>query len=133
MASSSLTGITALWSLSKNIKPSLVLVQSRKTHPCLTERLLMGRKESNQTKNINNTIVTLQQESIFQQQSPTKRRESTPLLDKIKTDVNMVKQKVGNNKQGDKPKEVKEELAIMKYITSQVGFYIVLWYTVKPV
>ena len=75
----------------------------------------------------------LQQESIFQQQSPTKRRESTPLLDKIKTDVNMVKQKVGNNKQGDKPKEVKEELAIMKYITSQVKFYIVLWYTVKPV
>ena len=25
------------------------LVQHRKTHPCLTERLLMGRKESNQT------------------------------------------------------------------------------------
>ena len=30
--------------------PSLVLVQPRKTRPCLTERLLMGRKESNQTK-----------------------------------------------------------------------------------
>ena len=30
--------------------PSLVLVQPRKTHPCLTERLLMGRKDSNQTK-----------------------------------------------------------------------------------
>ena len=30
--------------------PSLVLVQPRKTCPCLTERLLMGRKESNQTK-----------------------------------------------------------------------------------
>ena len=30
--------------------PSLVLVQTRKTRPCLTERLLMGRKESNQTK-----------------------------------------------------------------------------------
>ena len=27
---------------------SLVLVQPRKTPPCLTERLLMGRKESNQ-------------------------------------------------------------------------------------
>ena len=26
------------------------MVQSRKTRPCLTERLLMGRKESNQTK-----------------------------------------------------------------------------------
>ena len=29
--------------------PSLVLVQPRNTHLCLTERLLMGRKESNQT------------------------------------------------------------------------------------
>ena len=28
---------------------SVVLVQPRKTRPCLTERLLMGRKESNQT------------------------------------------------------------------------------------
>ena len=28
----------------------IVLVQPRKTRPCLTERLLMGRKESNQTK-----------------------------------------------------------------------------------
>ena len=26
----------------------IVLVQPRKTHPCLTERLLMGQKESNQ-------------------------------------------------------------------------------------
>ena len=46
----SLTGVTALWSLSKTINPSLVLVQPRKTRPCLTERLVMGRKESNQTK-----------------------------------------------------------------------------------
>ena len=37
--------------LSKNINPSLVLVQPRKTRPFITEsRLLMGRKESNQTK-----------------------------------------------------------------------------------
>ena len=36
-------------SLSKNINPSLVLVQPRKTRPFITERLLMGRKESNQT------------------------------------------------------------------------------------
>ena len=41
-------------SLSKNISPSLVLVQPRKTRPFITERLLMGRKESNQTnKQIN--------------------------------------------------------------------------------
>ena len=36
-------------SLSKNINPSLVLVQPRKTLFFITERLLMGRKESNQT------------------------------------------------------------------------------------
>ena len=39
-------------SLSKNINPSLVLVQPRKTHPFITERLLMGRKESIQTNKI---------------------------------------------------------------------------------
>ena len=37
-------------SLSKNINPSLVLVPLRKTHPFITERLLMVRKESNKTK-----------------------------------------------------------------------------------
>ena len=37
-------------SLSKNINPSLVLVQPRKTRPFITERVLMGRKESNETK-----------------------------------------------------------------------------------
>ena len=36
-------------SLSKNINPSLVLVQPRKTRPYITDRLLMGRIESNQT------------------------------------------------------------------------------------
>ena len=36
--------------LNKNINPSLVLVQPRKTCSFITERLLMGRKESNQTK-----------------------------------------------------------------------------------
>ena len=39
-------------SLSKNINPSLVLVQPRKTRPFITERLLMGRKELNQTNKI---------------------------------------------------------------------------------
>ena len=34
----------------RHIYPSLVLVQPRKTRLCITERLLMGRKESNQTK-----------------------------------------------------------------------------------
>ena len=36
-------------SLSKNINPSLVMVQPRKTRLLITERLLMGHKESNQT------------------------------------------------------------------------------------
>ena len=39
--------------LSKKINPSLVLVQSRKPRPFITERLLMGRKESNQTNKQN--------------------------------------------------------------------------------
>ena len=43
-------------SLSKNINPSLVLVQPRKTRPYITERLLMGHKESNQTNNQNKLI-----------------------------------------------------------------------------
>ena len=33
----------------RHIYPILVLVQPRKTRPYLTERLLMGRKESNKT------------------------------------------------------------------------------------
>ena len=45
-AGSSLSGVTALWSLSKTHFSSLVLVQPRKNCPCLTKRLLMGRKES---------------------------------------------------------------------------------------
>ena len=39
-------------SLSKNINHSVVLVQPRKTSPFITERLLMGRKESSQTNKI---------------------------------------------------------------------------------
>ena len=46
---SSLTGVTVLCPWARHIYPSLVLVQPRKTHPYITERLLMGRKESNQT------------------------------------------------------------------------------------
>ena len=44
------TGSLRCGPLARHIYPSLVLVQPRKTCPCLTERLLMGRKESNQTK-----------------------------------------------------------------------------------
>ena len=44
-------------SLSKNINPSLVLVQPRKTQTFITERLLMGRKTSNQTKTNKNYML----------------------------------------------------------------------------
>ena len=43
----------------RHIYPSLVLVQPRKTRPCLTERLLMGHKESNQTKKQNKRVTRL--------------------------------------------------------------------------
>ena len=45
-------------SLSKNINPSLVLVQPRKTRPFITEKMLMGHKESNQTKSSHNSKIT---------------------------------------------------------------------------
>ena len=41
----------------KNINPSLVLVQPRKTGPFITERLLMGHKESNQTNKNNHEDI----------------------------------------------------------------------------
>ena len=46
-------------SLSKNINPSLVLVQPRKTRPFITERLLMGRKESIQTNKQKHSVYVL--------------------------------------------------------------------------
>ena len=42
-------------SLNKNISSSLELVLPRKTCPFITERLLMGRKESNQTNKQSNS------------------------------------------------------------------------------
>ena len=49
-AGSSLTCVTALCLWARYINHRLVLVQPRKTRPYITERLLMGLKESNQTK-----------------------------------------------------------------------------------
>ena len=42
-------GVTALWFLRRTHLPSIVLVRPRKIRPYITEILLMGRKESNQT------------------------------------------------------------------------------------
>ena len=52
-------------SLSKNINPSLVLVQPRKTSPYITEILLMGRKESNQTKSLGMEKKILENSGLF--------------------------------------------------------------------
>ena len=56
-AGSSLTCVTALCPWAWHINPSLILVQRRKTHPYIAERLLIRRKESNQTKAIKWTWV----------------------------------------------------------------------------
>ena len=45
-------------SMSKNINPSLVMVQPTKNRPFITERLLIGRKESKQTNRRTNHIIT---------------------------------------------------------------------------
>ena len=62
-AGSSLTGVTALCPWARHIHPSLVLVQPRKTCPYITERLLMGHIESNQTNKqtskINSDLVSM--------------------------------------------------------------------------
>ena len=51
---SSLAGVAALCPWARYINPSLELVQPSKTSPYITERLLMGRKESNQTNKQSN-------------------------------------------------------------------------------
>ena len=51
-AGSSLTGVTSLCPWASHINPSLALIKPRKTRPYIAERLLMGRKESNQTNKI---------------------------------------------------------------------------------
>ena len=43
----------------KSINPSLVLVQARKNRPYITERLLMGCKESNQTNKTDKNLCVL--------------------------------------------------------------------------
>ena len=64
-------------SLNKNINPSLVLVQPRKTRPFITERLLMGRKESYQTKSSTGSYLNHQilsclrgERDLFHQNKP---------------------------------------------------------------
>ena len=53
-------------SLSKNFNPSLVLVQTRKTRPFITDRLLMGHKESNQKTKLYCRFSLFLQDPFFQ-------------------------------------------------------------------
>ena len=55
-AGSSLTASLRSGPLARHIPPSLVLVQPRETRHCLTEKLFMGRKESNQINKSNKQI-----------------------------------------------------------------------------
>ena len=56
---------------------SLVLVQPWKTRPCLTERFLMGRKESNQTNiNVHFTFGPQREKSCFRDMQTTKAQTS---------------------------------------------------------
>ena len=61
----------------RHIYHSLVRVQSRKTSPCLTEGLLMGRKESNQTNKSNDKLW--QQKACLHLISCTNRWSATKL------------------------------------------------------
>ena len=63
---------------------------------------------------------------MFQPSSPTRRRESTPLLEKLKTDVAAARIKILSalEKGKEEPKvteKPKEELPIQKYIKMQVS------------
>ena len=62
------------------------------------------------------------QETILETSSINKRKESTPLLEKIKTDVSLTKLKLNSSeKKNEKPKDAKEEPPIIKYLSSQVS------------
>ncbi|XP_064639472.1 protein unc-80 homolog [Lineus longissimus] len=63
-------------------------------------------------------------ESVFQPSSPIRRRESTPLLDKIRSDVNLAKlMKIDANRDKKDPcprPKKKEDTYMVKYLKSQV-------------
>ena len=77
---SSLAWVTALCPWARHINPSLVLVQPRKTCPYITERFLMGRKESKQTKLLGITSGLDRTQNMYEGQS-----SSWPQLEKTNT------------------------------------------------
>ena len=74
-------------SLSKNINPSLVLVQPRKIRPFITERLLMGRKESNQTNSNKSTYNSRYPKSTTIRRKPFRRYDNSSLTTFGRCDV----------------------------------------------
>ena len=63
---------------------------------------------------------------MFQPSSPTRRRESTPLLEKMKTDAAAARIKIlsaleKGKEESKKQEKPKEELPIQKYIKMQVS------------
>lgn len=66
------------------------------------------------------------QESVFKTSSPSSRRESTPLLDKVKVDaslMNKAKAAIAMEKGEEKKRKTKktnEQLPVLKYINNQV-------------
>ena len=70
-AGSSLTSVTLLCPSARHSNPCLVLVQPRKTHPFITDRLLMGCKESNQTNKLQKIVFFFQ---LCIQNNPTEAR-----------------------------------------------------------
>ena len=64
-AGSSLTGVTALWSLSKTHLSELSTGTTQEDPSLITERLLSGRKESNQTNKQTAQIILLIQIATF--------------------------------------------------------------------
>ena len=61
---------------------------------------------------------------MFQPSSPTRRRESTPLLDKVKMDINAARAKIAavleKKEQPKKPMKPKPDSPMMRYINTQV-------------
>jgi hypothetical protein len=71
-------------------------------------------------------FFTICQESVFQT-SPTTRRDSVPLVDKVKVDVSLTaKAKLAiaaekeEGRKQRKSKKSNEELPVVKYLTTQV-------------
>ncbi|XP_074657337.1 protein unc-80 homolog [Tubulanus polymorphus] len=79
-------------------------------------------KSGDQSKSKENLRDKLKRrESVFQSSSPIRRRESTPLLDKIRTDIALMKEKISKPEKKDaKTRKKKEDSSILKYVRTQV-------------